>query len=76
MELQLLSFLNSAIDGGEYSASRPGRFTRKKCVPGKRMGGAPEPVWPLGRRDVLPLPGIKPRFLGRPGRRVVAKYNV
>jgi hypothetical protein len=28
VEIQLLAFLTSALDGGEWSASRPGRFTQ------------------------------------------------
>jgi hypothetical protein len=34
MEVKLHAFLTSAIDGGELSASRPGRFT-----PGTQLGG-------------------------------------
>jgi len=30
VEVQLHAFLSSAIDGGEWSASRPGRFTPRK----------------------------------------------
>jgi hypothetical protein len=48
-EEKLLSFLTSALDGGEWSASRPGRA----LPPGKgpavpivqEAGWAPEPVW-------------------------------
>jgi hypothetical protein len=49
MEIQFHAFLTSALDGGEWSASRFGRFT-----PGDRFLGTPrfgsllgphEPVW-------------------------------
>jgi hypothetical protein len=45
-------FLTSALDGGDWSASRPGRF-----IPGERppfthwIGGAPEPVWTTWRGE-------------------------
>jgi hypothetical protein len=65
-------FLTSAVVGGEWSASRPGRFT-----PGER---APATHWKRGRvgprtglddverRKILPLPGLKLQPLGRPAR--------
>jgi hypothetical protein len=40
--------LTSALDGGEWSASRPGRFTRKESAPGTHWRG----VW-VGSRAVL-----------------------
>jgi hypothetical protein len=41
--------LTSALDGGEWSASRPGRFTLKERVPGKRwIGGSVGPRVILG----------------------------
>jgi hypothetical protein len=43
------SFLTSALDGGEWSASRPGRALppgKGSPVPiGQEAGWAPEPVW-------------------------------
>jgi hypothetical protein len=41
--------LTSALDGGEWLASRPGRFTPK----GRATGAvwAPEPVWTLWSRE-------------------------
>jgi hypothetical protein len=61
----------SALDGGEWSASRPGRA----LAPGKgppvpivqEAGWAPEPVW-TERLQAVPLPGIEPRSPGRPVR--------
>jgi hypothetical protein len=34
MEVQLYAFLTSAVDGGEWSASRPGTFTPREITPG------------------------------------------
>jgi hypothetical protein len=68
------SFTTSAADGGEWSASHPGRA----LAPGKGRpvpivqvaGSAPEPVWTqrLEKKILLPLPGIEPRSPGRPVR--------
>jgi hypothetical protein len=67
------SFLTSALDGGEWSASRLGRA----LPPGKgppvpivqEAGWAPEPVWTQRFEEKsLPLPGIEPRSPGRPVR--------
>jgi hypothetical protein len=65
------SFSNSALDGGEWSASRPGRA----LAPGKRThctGGWVGPKAGLdteARGKILsPLPGIEPRSPGRPAR--------
>jgi hypothetical protein len=59
------SFTNSALDGGERSASLPGRA----LGPGKgspvpivqEAGWAPEPVWAQRLEEKSPLPGIEPR---------------
>jgi hypothetical protein len=65
-------FLASAVVGGEWSASRPGRFT-----PGER---APDTLWIVGwmgpstgldhveKIKFLPKPGLELRPLGRPAR--------
>jgi hypothetical protein len=68
------SFTTSALDEGEWSASRPGRA----LPPGKgppvpivqEAGWAPEPVWTQEARGKIlsPLPGIEPRSPGRPAR--------
>jgi hypothetical protein len=40
VEVYLHAYLNSALDGGEWSASRPGRFTPRERVPGTHgIGG-------------------------------------
>jgi hypothetical protein len=51
-------FLTSAVDGCERSVSRPGHFTRDERSPDthwigdySRLGGLPEPVWTLQRRE-------------------------
>jgi hypothetical protein len=33
MEVYLHAFLTSAVDGGEWSTSRPGRFSHRERVP-------------------------------------------
>jgi hypothetical protein len=64
----LLVFLTSAVDGDEWSASRPVYFTSEKepqVSTGKETGWAPpEPVWTRWRREKFPsfpLPGIELR---------------
>jgi hypothetical protein len=48
VEIQLHAFLTSALDGGEWSASRPGRFTPRERAPGTHwIGGR------VGSRAVL-----------------------
>jgi hypothetical protein len=48
-EIELRLILNSALDGGEWSASRPGRALppgKEPPVPiGQEAGWALEPVW-------------------------------
>jgi hypothetical protein len=65
-------FLTSALFGGEWSASRPSRFT-----PGKRASGTHwlgDWVGPragiddVEKRKCLTLPGLELRPLGRPAR--------
>jgi len=43
-----IALLTSALDVGEWSASRPGRFTNAEGTPvtiGYEAGWAPKPVW-------------------------------
>jgi hypothetical protein len=60
-------FLTSALDGGEWSASSPGRFT-----PGTHwIGGWLGPragLHAAEKRIFLTLPGLEFRPLGRPAR--------
>jgi hypothetical protein len=65
------SFLTSALDGGELSASRPGRALSTDKGPPvpivQEAGWAPEPVWTQRlEKNLLPLSEIKPRSPGRP----------
>jgi hypothetical protein len=67
------SFKTSALDGGEWSASRPGRALPPAKTPGIHCTGG----WVVPRaaleteareKNIFPLPGIEPRSLGRPVR--------
>jgi hypothetical protein len=52
------AFLTSAVVGGEWSASRPGRFTSGERAPGAHLKGArwaPEPVWMMWRGEKFVL---------------------
>jgi hypothetical protein len=70
------SFKTSALDGGEWSASRPGYALPPGKGPPPRTHCADGWVDPRGGLDTeargknpLPLPGIEPRSPGRPVRR-------
>jgi hypothetical protein len=72
-------FLTYALVGGEWSTSRPGRFTPGERVPGTHWIGG----WvalragldDLEKRQFLTLPGLELRPLGRPARRNVITNN-
>jgi hypothetical protein len=60
MEVYLHSFLTSALDGGEWLTSRPGRFT-----PTERTL-APEPIWTGGggeEKNSQPFPDSNPPII-------------
>jgi hypothetical protein len=63
-------FLTSALAGGEWSASHPGRFIPGKRAPGTHwIGGWVGPRAGLDdveNRKFLTLPGLELRPLGRP----------
>jgi hypothetical protein len=60
------SFSTSALDGGEWSASRAGERTHPLY---RRVGGLQCRSGHRGyRKNPLPLPGIEPRKPGRPAR--------
>jgi hypothetical protein len=65
-------FLISALAGGEWLASRPGRFTPGERAAGNHwIGGKVDPRAGLDdveRRKFLTLPGLELRTLGRPVR--------
>jgi hypothetical protein len=63
VDVQIQIFFTSAVDGGEWSASRPGRFTPKERTPpytfDRRLGG---PHSRYGRRreeKILDLTGTR-----------------
>jgi hypothetical protein len=58
VEVQLHSFLTSALLGGEWSASRTSRFTS-----GESHQCVPEP-------NLFPLPGIEPQLVRLPARSI------
>jgi hypothetical protein len=73
MEVWLHPFLTSALDGDEWSASRPRHFTCGERAPGAyRIGGWVGPRASLDaeakRKKSVPLPGIEP---SRPTRSLV-----
>jgi hypothetical protein len=65
-------FLASALVGGEWSGSRPGRFTPEERAPGTNwIGGWVDPRASLddvGKRKFLLLPGFELRPPDRPAR--------
>jgi hypothetical protein len=66
--IEIHIFLTSALVGGEWSASRPGRFTTRERAPATHwIGGWVDPR--AGLDDVekwkfLPPPGLELRTLG------------
>jgi hypothetical protein len=65
-------FLTSALAGGEWSVSRPGRFNPGERAPGTHWTrGWVDPragVGDVEKRKFLTLPGLELRPLGRPAR--------
>jgi hypothetical protein len=57
-------FLTSAVDGGEWSASRPGRFIARGRSPryplDRRLGGPQGQSGRCGEEKNLAVPGIEP----------------
>jgi hypothetical protein len=67
------SFATSALDGGEWSASRPRRNLPPRKGPPvpivQEAGWAPEPVWTQRlEENLFSLSGIEPWSPGRPVR--------
>jgi hypothetical protein len=72
---QLHAFSISALDGGEWSASRPSHFTPGKEPPvpnGSEAGWAPEPVWTRWRRKKSHHCTFRELNPGRPARSLVS----
>jgi hypothetical protein len=71
-DVQIHISLTSALAGGEWSASRPGRFTPWERVPGthwiRRWVNLRDGLDDLEKRRLLTLPGLKLRSLSRPVR--------
>jgi hypothetical protein len=65
-------FLTLVLDGGEWSASRPGRFTPREKTAGTHwMRGWVDPragLHDVEKRKFLTLPGLELRRLGYPAR--------
>jgi hypothetical protein len=72
VDVQIHIFLTSALVGGEWSTSSPGRFNAEERAPGTHWIGG----WVylragldnLENRKFLTLPGLELRPLGRPAR--------
>jgi hypothetical protein len=71
-EVKIHIFLTSALTGGEWSASRPGRFTPTDIALGIHCIGCwMDPRAGLDdveKRKFLTLPGLELRHLSRPAR--------
>ena len=51
VDVKFHSFLISTLDWGEWSASRPGRFSLGERASGRLIYGVGEPVWTFGRKS-------------------------
>jgi len=67
VEVDIPSFLTSALEGGEWSASRSGRLTYEQQLTtpaAYEVVWAPGSVWTSWKRQrPFPLSGLKPRFV-------------
>jgi hypothetical protein len=57
--VQVETFLTSALDGGQWSASRPAALAPRREAPvpiGMEAGWAPDPVWTLWSREESLIP--------------------
>jgi hypothetical protein len=72
VDVQIHIFLTSALVGGEWSTSCPGRFTTRERAPGTNwIGGWVDlkaDLDDLEKRKFLTLPGLELRPLCRPAR--------
>ena len=76
MKVQPHSFLSSALDGGEWLTSRPGRFNpgkQPRYLLNRKLGGTQSRSGDFAEEnDLLPLPG----FPDRPARSLVATPSI
>jgi hypothetical protein len=72
VDVQIHIFFTSTLVGGEWSTSRPGRFTPGERAPGIHWIGGWVDIRAglddLEKRKLLTLPGLELRPLGRPAR--------
>jgi hypothetical protein len=72
VDVKVHIFLTSALAGGEWSASRLGRFTPGERAPGSHwIGGWVDPragLDDMSKRKFFTLPGLEIRPLGPPAR--------
>jgi hypothetical protein len=69
MDVYIHIFLTSALVGGEWSVSHPGRFTPWESAPGTHwIGGWVGPTASLEKRKFFILDGLELRPLGHPAR--------
>jgi hypothetical protein len=72
VDVQIHIYMTSVLVGGEWSDSRPGRFTLGETAPGTHcIGGRVDPRAGLDDMEewkFLTLPGLKLRPHGRPAR--------
>jgi hypothetical protein len=72
--------LTSALVGGEWSASRHGRFTHRKRVPfyplDRRLGGPQSRSGRSGEeKNSQPLPGLEPPVIQPVANEVIKMYD-
>jgi hypothetical protein len=68
LDVYIHIFLTSALVGGEWSASRPGRFTLGERSPGTHCVGPRAGLDDVEKWKFLTIPGLELRLLGRQAR--------
>jgi hypothetical protein len=70
VDVRIHIFLNSALAGGEWSASHSGRLTPRERAPGTHcIGGDPRAgLDDVEKRKILTPPGLELRPFSRPAR--------